>query len=247
MAIGGRVSLRRKTYLLLWAGVLVAAALVVVVIKTAAGRQRRVDRRGACLVRSSVMGVLVVLAIGVLCRRRAARCSAKSRAGPRASGGGFVRALLARRRPVTGKARVRWQKRWKSYRPGTPIWRRPTVNCSSSRRRARLLGSSLNISDALAQLEDAALGIFDAEEVWLLRLNPEDEQLVGMRAFSDHPEGFSRLPAVFGCWGPQASIPVHAQGVLMRAALWTSESHLHRVCHRAAVQRGREVVRRREA
>ena len=69
------------------------------------------------------------------------------------------------------------------------------------------LGNSLDLSDALAQLEEAALGIFDAEEVWLLRLSPEDEQLVGMRAYSEHPEGFSRLPSIFGCWGPQASIP----------------------------------------
>lgn len=79
------------------------------------------------------------------------------------------------------------------------------------------LASSLDLSDALSQLEDAALGIFDAEEVWLLQLDPGAEQLVGMRAYSDQAEGVSRLPAAFGCWGPQASIPVEAKRLLSLA------------------------------
>ena len=79
------------------------------------------------------------------------------------------------------------------------------------------LGSSLDLTDALTQLEDAALGIFDAEEVWLLQLDPGAEQLAGMRAFSDHREGLSRLPTAFGCWGPQASIPVEAARLLSLA------------------------------
>ncbi len=37
------------------------------------------------------------------------------------------------------------------------------------------LGSSLDISDALVQLEEVALGIFDADEVWLLT-NPSAEK-----------------------------------------------------------------------
>jgi diguanylate cyclase (GGDEF)-like protein/putative nucleotidyltransferase with HDIG domain len=84
------------------------------------------------------------------------------------------------------------------------------------------LGSSLDISDALVQLEEVALGLFDADEVWLLRLEPSGERLAGMRAFSNHPEGYSRLPAIFGCWGPQASISV-AQTTILRRALEDEE------------------------
>jgi len=76
------------------------------------------------------------------------------------------------------------------------------------------LGSSLDLSDAFARLEDAALGIFDADEVWLLRVEPDGETLVGLRAFSNQPEGHSRLPGVFGCWGPQASLPVVANRLI---------------------------------
>jgi diguanylate cyclase (GGDEF)-like protein/putative nucleotidyltransferase with HDIG domain len=72
----------------------------------------------------------------------------------------------------------------------------------------------LDISDALGQLEEVALGIFEADEVWLLRLQADEQQLTGLRAFSDQPEGYSRLPALFGCWGPQASMPVEATALL---------------------------------
>ncbi len=84
------------------------------------------------------------------------------------------------------------------------------------------LGSSLDISDALVQLEEVALGIFDADEVWLLRLEPDRQRLAGMRAFSHHPEGYSRLPAAFGCWGPQASISVE-QTTMLRSVLEDDE------------------------
>jgi diguanylate cyclase (GGDEF)-like protein/putative nucleotidyltransferase with HDIG domain len=79
------------------------------------------------------------------------------------------------------------------------------------------LGSCLDISDALARMEEAALGIFDADEVWLLRMQTDRRTLAGMRAFSNHAEGYSRLPGLFGCWGPQASIPVEEKALISAA------------------------------
>ncbi len=61
------------------------------------------------------------------------------------------------------------------------------------------LGGSLEITDALAQLEQVALDIFDADEVWLLRFHADQHQLQGLRAFFRQKPGYATLPKVFGC------------------------------------------------
>ena len=77
------------------------------------------------------------------------------------------------------------------------------------------LGGSLEIGDALGQMEDVALGIFEADEVWLLRLQqPDQQQLTGLRAFSTHAEGYARLPRLFGCTGPDGVLSVGASPLL---------------------------------
>ncbi len=76
------------------------------------------------------------------------------------------------------------------------------------------LGGSLDLTGALGQLEEVALGIFDADEVWLLRLQADQQQLMGLRGFSNHPEGYIRLPSIFGCWGSEASMSVDASSLL---------------------------------
>ncbi len=218
MAIGGRVSLRRKTYSLLWAGVLVAAALVVVVIKTVLVGSGGWTN-GVLASMFLVMGVLVVLALGfcaavelLVFRKAAGRTHGKDVVASPGKGLLSFEAAAGDREGLRslGEALEELQARHSDLE---------TAYCQLQQLQeaSASLGSSLNISDSLIQLEDAALGIFDAEEVWLLRLNPEDEQLVGIRTFSDNPEGFSRLPSVFGCWGPQASIPVHSKGMLAAA------------------------------
>jgi diguanylate cyclase (GGDEF)-like protein/putative nucleotidyltransferase with HDIG domain len=76
------------------------------------------------------------------------------------------------------------------------------------------LGGSLEIGDALGQLEEVALGLFEADEVWLLRLEAEQQQLKGLRSFSNHREGYARLPQVFGCAGPDEALSVEANSLL---------------------------------
>jgi diguanylate cyclase (GGDEF)-like protein/putative nucleotidyltransferase with HDIG domain len=76
------------------------------------------------------------------------------------------------------------------------------------------LGGSLDLAGALGQVEEVALGIFDSDEVWLLRLQADQQQLTGLRGFSNHPEGYTRLPALFGCWGTEASLSVDANSLL---------------------------------
>jgi len=76
------------------------------------------------------------------------------------------------------------------------------------------LGGSLEIQDALGQMEDVALGIFEADEVWLLRLQAEQQQLSGLRAFSTHKEGYARLPRLFGCAGPDGVLSLGASPLL---------------------------------
>ncbi len=61
------------------------------------------------------------------------------------------------------------------------------------------LGGSLEIADALAQLVQVALDIFDADEVWLLRFDADQRQLQGLRAFVRQKPGYATLPRVFGC------------------------------------------------
>jgi diguanylate cyclase (GGDEF)-like protein len=71
------------------------------------------------------------------------------------------------------------------------------------------LSGTLDIHDALAQLENVALDIFEADELWILRLQ-EGQQLEGLTAFSRNTPGHVRLPGLFGCdaadvWLPQQS------------------------------------------
>ena len=76
------------------------------------------------------------------------------------------------------------------------------------------LGGSLEIGDALGQMQDVALGIFEADEVWLMRLQPDQQQLVGLRAFSNRPEGNAHLPRLFGCSGPDGVLSLGANPLL---------------------------------
>jgi diguanylate cyclase (GGDEF)-like protein/putative nucleotidyltransferase with HDIG domain len=204
------VSLRRRTYLCIWAGVLVAAAIVVAVIKLVLVGSGAWTN-GILTSMLAVLGVLVVLGAAlsavleswVLPRVARAReqehASAKIASEPAAE--------LECDAPSLTAALEELQARHSDLETAY-------IQLQQLQEASASLGSSLNISDAFVQLEDAALGIFDAEEVWVLALNPEEEQLVGMRAFSDHPEGFSRLPAALGCWGPQASVQVDSKNLI---------------------------------
>ena len=77
-----------------------------------------------------------------------------------------------------------------------------------------LLGGSLEIKEALAQLEGAALDIFEADEVWLLRLRADQQELEGLRAFFRHKPGYARLPKLFGCDHPDVRLPQEANRLL---------------------------------
>jgi diguanylate cyclase (GGDEF)-like protein len=72
------------------------------------------------------------------------------------------------------------------------------------------LGGSLEICDALGRMEEVALGIFEADEIWLLRLQAEQQQLTGLRTFSNHQEGYERLPRIFGCTSSESVISLNA-------------------------------------
>lgn len=61
------------------------------------------------------------------------------------------------------------------------------------------LSGSLEITDALGQLEHIVLDIFEADEVWLLRLHTSPHQLRGITAFSRKGAGRATLPQLFGC------------------------------------------------
>ena len=76
------------------------------------------------------------------------------------------------------------------------------------------LGGSLEIRDALGQMKEVALGIFEADEVWLLRLTDDNEQLEGLCAYSNHREGFTRLPRLFGCADPFGEVPLDKHQLL---------------------------------
>jgi diguanylate cyclase (GGDEF)-like protein len=76
------------------------------------------------------------------------------------------------------------------------------------------LGSSLDIKDALVQLETVALDIFEADEIWLLKLRPNQDQLVGLGAFFRSKPGYARLPRLFGCERPEAALPEQVNGLL---------------------------------
>ena len=85
------------------------------------------------------------------------------------------------------------------------------------------LGGSLEIKDALAQLESVALDIFEADEVWLLKLQTDQQQLEGLRAFFRPKPGHARLPKLFGCEHPDGGPPQQANG-LLRAVFQGSDA-----------------------
>jgi diguanylate cyclase (GGDEF)-like protein/putative nucleotidyltransferase with HDIG domain len=204
------VSLRLKTYLCIWASELVAAVIVVAVAKVVlVGSGEWTGSIAVSIV--AVIGVLValgaalsvVLGLWVLPRVSGANAQAHAETAVPEEPAHDHKPRAESLAEALEELQVRHSDLETAY---TQLQQLQEASAS--------LGSSLNINDAFVQLEDAALGIFDAEEVWILALSPEEEQLVGMRAFSDHPEGFSRLPAAFGCWGPQASIPIQAMNMI---------------------------------
>jgi diguanylate cyclase (GGDEF)-like protein len=79
------------------------------------------------------------------------------------------------------------------------------------------LGGSLEITDALAQLEHVALDIFEADEVWLLRLDNDEHQLRGLRAFCRERPGYGTLPRLFGCEQADGALDQEANGLLRTA------------------------------
>jgi diguanylate cyclase (GGDEF)-like protein/putative nucleotidyltransferase with HDIG domain len=85
------------------------------------------------------------------------------------------------------------------------------------------LGSSLEIKDALAQLETAALDMFEADEIWLLRARPDQQQLVGLGAFFRQKAGCVRLPSLFGCDHPDSGLSQQANR-LLKAVFQGSEA-----------------------
>ena len=80
------------------------------------------------------------------------------------------------------------------------------------------LGSSLDIKEALVQLESVALDIFEADEIWLLKLRPNQDQLVGLGAFFKQKPGYARLPRLFGCERPDAALPEQVNTLLKTVA-----------------------------
>jgi diguanylate cyclase (GGDEF)-like protein len=76
------------------------------------------------------------------------------------------------------------------------------------------LGSSLEIRDALAQIETTALDIFEADEIWLLRAGPDRQQLTGLGAFFRQKPGYAKLPRLFGCERADAGLTQHANRLL---------------------------------
>ncbi|MBN1630314.1 MAG: hypothetical protein JW990_11150, partial [Thermoleophilia bacterium] len=70
------------------------------------------------------------------------------------------------------------------------------------------LGGRLEITDALGQLEEVALSIFEADEAWLLQLVADQQQLIGLRAFTSRSTGYPQLPTLFGCAGSDGVLSV---------------------------------------
>ncbi len=205
MARGGYLSLRRKTYLLIGAGAVAAAAAVVGVVKgvlVGAGPWTGT----AYTLTLAVIGLIVVLAaalcgvleVSVFRKGAGRRPEASGRPGP-----GEEDERSRSLEEALDELHARHSDLETAY-----------CQLQQLHEASASLSSSLDIGDALTQMEEAALGIFDAEEVWLLQLDAGEEQLVGLRAFTDHPEGVSRLPTIFGCWGPQASLPVETQAFI---------------------------------
>lgn len=203
---GESLSVRRKTYLILGGFLLLAVVAIVVATQALFVRDGGWTGSLVALVLLLVgVVVLLVLAVGVLLQGLVFRNLARSTG----------RALTLQRVPAEqdgqslAEALEELQARHSDLE---------TAYCQLQQLQeaSASLGSSLDISDALVHLEEVALGLFDADEVWLLRLEADRQRLAGMRAFSNHPEGYSRLPATFGCWGPQASIPAEQMALLSR-------------------------------
>jgi diguanylate cyclase (GGDEF)-like protein/putative nucleotidyltransferase with HDIG domain len=76
------------------------------------------------------------------------------------------------------------------------------------------LGAGMEILDALGQMEEVALGIFEADEVWLLRLETDQQQLAGLRAFTNRGEGYAQLPPLFGCASSDGVLSVEGSTLL---------------------------------
>ncbi len=76
------------------------------------------------------------------------------------------------------------------------------------------LGSSLEIQDALARIEGTALDIFEADEIWLLRSQPDQQQLTGLGVFLREKSGYAKLPRLFGCERPDSGLPQQANRLL---------------------------------
>ena len=85
------------------------------------------------------------------------------------------------------------------------------------------LGSSLQIQDALAQIEETALDIFEADEIWLLRSQPDQQTLVGLGAFFREKPGYAALPRLFGSERPDSGLPQQANR-LLRAVFQGSDA-----------------------
>ena len=85
------------------------------------------------------------------------------------------------------------------------------------------LGSSLEIRDALARIEATALDIFEADEIWLLRSRPDQQQLTGLGAFFREKPGYAKLPRLFGCERPDSGLPQQANR-LLRAVFQGSDA-----------------------
>ena len=204
------MSLRRKTYLLLWAGALVSAVATVVLVKALLIGNGSWTGSALALM-FAVIGVVVFMTIALSV---ALEASLFRRAGIQDAAG--VRVALvapAEDEPVSRSLAEALEELHARHSDLETAY----CQLQQLQEASASLANSLDLSDAFAQMEEAALGIFDAEEVWLLQLDQEEEQVVGMRAFSEHPEGVSRLPTAFGCWGPQASMPIVARSIVSAA------------------------------
>lgn len=199
--MGGRVSLRRTFYVWLGAGALAAVAAIVGVVKgvlvmdgpwTGTALALTLTMIGVVLLLAAALSLVIELFVF---RRVAETHPQESGSTVSHEDGHGSRSL----QEALDELHMRHSDLETAY---CQLQQLQDVSAS--------LSSSLDLNDALTRMEEAALGIFDAEEVWLLQLGAGETQLTGIRAFSDNPEGVSRLPAVFDCWGPQASLPLEA-------------------------------------
>jgi hypothetical protein len=153
------VPLRRKTFLFIWAGAFVAAALVVAVVKGVLVGGGPWTSSILALV-FSVIGVLAALAVALCVAmdlsvfRRVARLDA--RVGKVAASEEEQECKSHSMVDALAELQARHSDLETAY-----------CQLQQLQEASASLGNSLNLSDSLAQLEEAVLGIFDAEEVWL--------------------------------------------------------------------------------